>query len=375
MHNCFQMPSMVHGTLHNQSSRAFEAFDNNHAAAQALLQQEAGARYNHEIFPWIQNQIQPSHWPATIQSIIQTSNPQLPINFNSDYARMNRNGQRRQNRRDQNDLSLHQIGQVLVELLSSLGDRGYRGLNFPGRSTMEPNYADFLDHQHWQPRRNLATADDGPEYQALRPTGRNHHVRMNTAGHGKHGEPIGKAMKKLFKLLGDAEKTYGEFQEGFDGDTNSIKRYARTTSLTDLWRRKFEGEKGDVTDEDAGEQSEDFAETHDTMKKKLAAAMDTAISATAGELHGASAAVRLENVGRLQQKVETANMHIMEVMEMMPRNREYCVALLTEVAALKAIIDPDSEPNKKLYQAGPGEGQGDGEDDDEARVGGGNWEN
>ncbi|KAH7412611.1 hypothetical protein BKA64DRAFT_702733 [Cadophora sp. MPI-SDFR-AT-0126] len=292
---------------------------------------------------------------------------------------MYRNNHRRQNPtpsrgRDQYDLPLHQIGQLVVDLISGLGDRGYRGHGFPGRSNMEQSYPDYLDPQDSTPRRNFATADDRLGPQALRPTGRNRHARMNMAGHSEQGEPIGKAMKKLFNVLGDAEKAYRDFQQGFDDDTEGIKRYAKTTSLVDLWRRKVEGDRGDAAEEYPGEQSEDFAETHDTMKKKLATAMGTAILATAGVSSGPSATIRLENVTHLQQKVETANMQIMDVLEKMPRSREYCQSLLNELAILKYIIDPASESNNKLYKAGAGDGNGDAEEDEE-EGGGGSWQN
>ncbi|PVH86740.1 hypothetical protein DL98DRAFT_312406 [Cadophora sp. DSE1049] len=379
MHCCFWLPSMIHGARHNQKLGAFGAFVNNDAAAHDVWQQEAGARYNHERFLQIQHQIQPPDWPAMIQSPFQSSTLQLPTNLDFDCARMSRNNRHQSNPfhhrgRDRYDPPFPpNFRQAVIDLiLGGLGDPGYRGLGSPGRFDGVPNYPDYLDPQDFPPRRNFASGDGGSEPQALRPTDRNRHPRTNMAGQGKEGQPIGKAMKKLFKLLGEAEEAYRDFQEKFDSDTENIKPYAKTASLVELWQRKVDGKKAHADDEDTAETSEGFAaKTHEGMKKKLASALSTAIRSTVGEDNGTRAAIRLEDADRLQQKVETANAQIMDLLNKMPKNREYCVSLLNEFAVLKEMIDPGKDANKKVYRLGDSadEGASDAEGGDDENDG------
>ncbi|KAG4420573.1 hypothetical protein IFR04_006280 [Cadophora malorum] len=383
MHKCFQMPSMMpsmmHGTPHNQSPGAFEAFVNNHAAAQALLQQEDGARYNRKRLPQIKHQIQPSHWPATIQSPFQFQVLQSPTDFDPGSAPMSRNNRHHTNPfshrgRDQYELACNlplQVQQALLDLFcGNLPDPGYRGCSWPGRPNAGPTYADFLDQDITQ-RRNFASGDCGTDPQAMRPADRNRHSRANMAGQGKHGQPIGKSMKKLHKLLGDAEEAYQKFLGDFDSETDSIKQYAKAALLIELWQRKVDGKKANADDEDSGEPS-DFAKSHEGMKKKLAAALNTAICSTVGENKGPRAAIRLEDADRLRQKADTASAQIMDLLNKVPKNREYCVSLLNEFAVLKEMIDPTKDANKKVYRSGDSadegasdaEGDADEQDDD-----------
>ncbi|KAK0121481.1 hypothetical protein ONS95_009775 [Cadophora gregata] len=373
---------MLHGPRHNQSPGALGVFVNDDAAAHALRQQEARARYNHQRFLEIEHQVEPPPLPTTIQSPIHSSILRLSKTLSSNSTSMYRNTHRRQNPlssrgRDQHEIPYHHIEQMVVEILSNIRERESRGLGAGGRSDWAPNYPHNYDPQSALPQQSFARENGRREQQAMRRTDQTHHSRAGMAGQGKEGEPLGKAMKKLHKWLVDVENAYGEFQGGFDEDTKEVKRYAKTTSLVDLWRRKFEGKNVGVPGEDEAEQdeqTEEFAERHSTMKQKLAAAMDTAILAKAGEIKGLGAAIRHENVSRLKEKVETAKFHIMDVMEKMPRDREFCVALLSELAVLKQIIDPEQEATKKLYQAGVADGTGDADEDEIGGVGGGSWE-
>ena len=159
------------------------------------------------------------------------------------------------------------------------------------------------------------------------------------AGQGKHGQPIGKSMKKLHKLLGDAEEAYQKFLGDFDSETDSIKQYAKATLLIELWQRKVDGKKANADDEDSGEPS-DFAKSHEGMKKKLAAALNTAIRSTVGENKGPRAAIRLEDADRLRQKADTASAQIMDLLNKVPKNREYCVSLLRKFRINKRAAVP-----------------------------------
>ncbi|KAH7342218.1 hypothetical protein BKA65DRAFT_478120 [Rhexocercosporidium sp. MPI-PUGE-AT-0058] len=259
-------------------------------------------------------------------------------------------------------------------LFGGFADHGDRYFSAPsGIISGRLGSSEYQDSRDFYSSGSFPHGDGGPEPQALKPTYRNSRSRPNMSGQAEERQPLGKAMKKLHKLLGDVEKAYREFQDHFDRDVENIKSYATDKSLGSLWEMKVAGKKGHTDGEDVSETPESFAKKHEGMEKKLALALSIAIRSKFGPV-SRKAAIRIEDAHRLQEKVDTANTQIMDLLDKVPKDRDHCVSLLNELALLKSLVDPEADANKKLYRSGDGadDEASEAEGDEQEQGGGGN---
>ncbi|KAL5328435.1 hypothetical protein ACEPPN_001934 [Leptodophora sp. 'Broadleaf-Isolate-01'] len=258
-----------------------------------------------------------------------------------------------------------------------LADNRYPHFGPPGRYI--PFYPEFYDIRDCSPPGNFGNGDGRPEPQALKPAFRNPRPRPNMSRQGKEGQPTGKAMKKLHKILTAAEQTYSAFQDEFDSEIEPIKKYATPESMVDrMWNMKFNGKKGSTDNEDAPEKGEKFATKHNDAVTKLGSALSDAVHSTDGQgRQSRKSKHRAENADRLREKVETASSQIMSLLKKLPDDREYCASLLGELKLLIALVDPDEATNVALYKSGDADedGASDAEGDEEEQGGRGNdWQ-
>lgn len=183
--------------------------------------------------------------------------------------------------------------------------------------------------------------------------------------------PFGRAMRKLHKELEKAEAFYKGFYNDFDADIQSIKAFATQDIRADLWLLKAGRLPGDRKSSDSTEGNDDndqekspeqLSQKFDGWEEKVNRAMQTAIDARIGESSSPNRKIetRLDSRRRLQRKVEVASEQIADLLQKAADDRDGCKALLSELDALKALIDPDDQKNSEMYK-----GVGDDEVDDD----------
>lgn len=172
--------------------------------------------------------------------------------------------------------------------------------------------------------------------------------------------PFGKAMKKLYKQITQAEQFYSDFQNNFDADIQAIQGYATEDILKVLWELKVRGRRSRSRDSQQGS-PERGSEKFEIMQRKVAQALEMAVESRVNDWIGRSkkSSPKIDSSKRLQKKVETANDQILDLLHHAAHSREYCEALLSELELLKTLIDPDLDKNKGLYRGG-------GDEDDES---------
>jgi len=172
--------------------------------------------------------------------------------------------------------------------------------------------------------------------------------------------PFGKAMRKLFDQLEKAAGFYSKFQDDFDNDTTNIKKYALERTMIDLWVSKLIGKRGrrdsgdDKNENDDDEFGKSQVEEFDKMKKGVTKVLQDAVDSDIIGQYQESRwdTTRKDTAIRLQEKVETANEQILDLLESVMKGREHCVQLLNEIDLLKKLIDPEDDKNKVLHKGG-----------------------
>ena len=144
--------------------------------------------------------------------------------------------------------------------------------------------------------------------------------------------PFGKAMQWLHEALLDAEKFYNKFRNEYNREVQSIK-YASADTLNILWISKVAGkgaptggQDGSQDKKSGGKWEEEFAE----KKNSLCEAMEAALNASLrlGEHHSPQETT-LEARKRLQEKVDVACPHVLDLLDSAMKASENCNALLS----------------------------------------------
>jgi hypothetical protein len=182
-------------------------------------------------------------------------------------------------------------------------------------------------------------------------------------------------MRWLLEGLVDAERFFQNLQDDYDKEIWSIKNYAGAKLLKQLWITKVAA-KGPLSQGDCEDHKppEKWEEKIAEKKKSLHEAMKTALSASLslGDQE-IPRATTFESRKRLQEKLETSVHHVMELLDLVVEESDYCKALLGELKLLREMVDPKKKENKRLFEGvdgeAPGGGQGNG-----ASYGGGNDE-
>lgn len=234
---------------------------------------------------------------------------------------------------------------------------------------------DFIDYgyhekqRHPDRRRPPRSSRSGPSYQygdlkAQERQLQNIARHMSSPGvdgyrdrHPKSGAqkdnvlPFGKAMQWLYEGLVEAEKFYKTFQDDYDREVRSIK-YAGAEILQKLWVKKVTGKgaSGQDVSQDK-KRAETWEEKFGEKKRSLREAMEAALNATLslGEQESPKVTT-FETRKRLQEKVEIAGHHVMDLLDLAMKGSDHCKALLGELKLLKDLVDPRKKENKSLYE-------------------------
>lgn len=167
--------------------------------------------------------------------------------------------------------------------------------------------------------------------------------------------PFGKAMQWLHEALLDAKKYYQKFHNEYNREVQSIK-YASAEILKTLWASKVSG-KGAPAGGQAGSQDKKsggrWEEQFAYKKKNLHEAMEAALNASLrlGE-QDSPKATTLEARKRLQEKVDTACHHVLDLLDSAMEASENCKAFLGELKLLEDLVDLTK--NKILFEGGDG---------------------
>ena len=190
--------------------------------------------------------------------------------------------------------------------------------------------------------------------------------------------PFGKAMQWLHGALLEAENFYQNFYNDYNREVQSIK-YASAEILKTLWVSKLSGKGAPAGEQDrsqdkklGGKWEEEFVE----KKKRLCEAMEAALIADlrSGE-QDSPEGTTLEARKRLQEKVDIACHHVLDLLDSTMKASENCRALLGELKLLKDLVDP--KKNKVLFEGGDGGNVGGsgGQDNQGWNDDGGGWNN
>ena len=183
-----------------------------------------------------------------------------------------------------------------------------------------------------------------------------------------------RAMRKLYRESAKAETFYQGFYDDFNSEIQPIKQYATQGIRVELWqlksgrvatdrRNSASTEVDDRSDQEGS--PEQFSEKFDAWEDKVNRAMQAAIDATLGESSSATRKTnnRLDSRKRLQKKVEVCSEQIADLLQKAPEDHDDCKALLSELGALKTLIDPDDEKNLEVYKdSEDGEAEDEGDD-------------
>jgi hypothetical protein len=171
--------------------------------------------------------------------------------------------------------------------------------------------------------------------------------------------PFGRAMRKLFNDIDQAEKFCQEFKEEFDAEVSGIAKYTTAHIKASLWLLKVDGSSGDTFDsqnstEDDAFTRKEISERFHKLPENIANSMYNAIHARIGETSELSRNIesRLDSRRNLQRKLEVSNEILRDLLQKTMKGREYCDSLLKELELVKDLTDPRSERNLNLYEYG-----------------------
>lgn len=168
--------------------------------------------------------------------------------------------------------------------------------------------------------------------------------------------PLGKSLRMLNRRIEVSEEIYIDFMRGYDDDIERIKKYCPKSVLNTMWAFRVKGEKHQNEGEDNG--VEDVAETFELHSSQTIQALRDVLSSSMKDFKGS----RLASAERLKEKIRTYKGQISKLLELAPKARTHCEALLAEFKELKEIINPESDKNRDIFAMGVG-------DEDDERAG------
>lgn len=155
------------------------------------------------------------------------------------------------------------------------------------------------------------------------------------------------ACAKLYQQLEQAEQFYQNFQQEFDNEVTSIKKYAGDGILRELWSRRI-GLPSSRRDSIKSE--EEVNEWEDQLRKPCqkfriqATKLDMCLQKTATAVipfpKSRNDETSVDSAKLLQDKIETSGEGIRCLLSKVYRSRQYCSELVKELGQLKSLVDP-----------------------------------
>ncbi|OBT69863.1 hypothetical protein VE03_00531 [Pseudogymnoascus sp. 23342-1-I1] len=171
------------------------------------------------------------------------------------------------------------------------------------------------------------------------------------------------ACAKLFHQLEQAEQFYQNFQQEFDNEVTSIKKYAGDGILRELWSRRI-GVPSSRRDSIKSE--EEVNEWEDQLRKpcqkfrlqatKLDMCLKKAATAMIPTPKSRKDETSVDSAKLLQDKIETSGEGIRSLLGKVYRSRQYCSELVKELGQLKALVDPQKPQDYDEQEDGFGGG-------------------
>jgi hypothetical protein len=157
------------------------------------------------------------------------------------------------------------------------------------------------------------------------------------------------ACTKLFQQLEQAEQFYQNFQQEFDNEVSSIKKYAGDGILRQLWSRRI---GIPLCRRDSMKSEDEVKEWEDQLRKpcqrfriqatKLDMSLQKAANAAITIPKSTNEETSVDSARLLQDKIETAGVGIRCLLGKVYRSREYCFELVKELGHLKTLVDPQN---------------------------------
>ena len=182
----------------------------------------------------------------------------------------------------------------------------------------------------------------------------------HSAKEKNNGMPLGKALKKLHREVGTSEEFHDNFLRTFENDIDRVKNYCPKDLLHSIWVLRIKGER---SEQDDGGQDEDISDTKERFelrKNQITQALAEASKSSLKDFKG----TRLASAERLKEKVDTYMSQILKLLNLAPKAREHCSALVDTLKELKDLIDPEVEKNKELMTGSSEDEDGDGSGSD-----------
>lgn len=218
---------------------------------------------------------------------------------------------------------------------------GYPRFPTPSEHPPPPGYPYYEWDEFYDPQPLT-----GPRHDRRPRPRRDSHVEREKT-HEDHAANFDGACAKLFQQLEQAEQFYQNFQQEFDNDVTSIKKYAGDGILRELWSRRI-GVPSSRRDSIKSE--EEVNEWEDQLRKpcqkfriqatKLDMCLQKAATALIPIPKSRKDETSVDSAKLLQDKIETSGEGIRRLLGKVYRSRQYCSELVKELGQLKSLVDP-----------------------------------
>lgn len=218
---------------------------------------------------------------------------------------------------------------------------GYQRFPNPSEYPPPPVYPYYEWDEFYDPQ-----PPPGPRHDHRPRPRRGSHVEREKT-HEDHTANFDSACAKLYQQLEQAEQFYQNFQQEFDNEVTSIKKYAGDGVLRELWSRRI-GLPSSRRDSIKSE--EEVNEWEDQLRKPChkfriqATKLDMCLQKTATAVvpipKSRNDEMSVDSAKLLQDKIETSGEGIRCLLGKVYRSRQYCCELVKELGQLKSLIDP-----------------------------------
>lgn len=224
------------------------------------------------------------------------------------------------------------------------------------RTSMNVGYPRFPNPSEYPPPQGYPFYEWGEVYDPQPPPGPRHEHRPRQRHdshaerektHEDHNGNFDSACAKLFQQLEQAEQFYQNFQQEFDNEVTSIKKYAGDGILRELWSRRIGVPS---SRRDSMKSEEEVNEWEDQLQKpcqkfriqatKLDMCLQKAATAVIPIPKSRKDETSVDSAKLLQDKIETSGEGIRCLLGKVYRSRQYCSELVKELGQLKALVDP-----------------------------------
>ncbi|OBT44793.1 hypothetical protein VE00_04944 [Pseudogymnoascus sp. WSF 3629] len=232
---------------------------------------------------------------------------------------------------------------------------GYPRFPNPSEYPPPPGYPYYEWDEFYDPQ-----PPAGPRHDHRPRPRRDSHVEREKA-HEDDAANFGSACGKLFQQLEQAEQFYQNFQQEFDNEITSIKKYAGDGILRELWSRRI-GVPSSRRDSIKSE--EEVTEWEDQLRKpcqkfriqatKLDMCLQKVATATIPIPKSRKDETSVDSAKLLQDKIETSGEGIRGLLAKVYRSRQYCSELVKELGQLKTLVDPQKSQGFDEQEDGTG---------------------